>query len=258
MSRLESIARWLGRVPPALAVAVGVLLLHLLIVPGWMEPRFFLKYPSAARALADGTMAPARTLDFSPLYLGLHRAVVALGLDPVAVVAALQALAVAAAAGLLFVLLRRWVGPSLALAGVAVFALDRHVLIYRSVLEPEILLLAWVVALLVFAERPGRTAAIAAGLSGALAIATRPSALPLVALAAVACAFAGAGVEAPRRAARAARAALFAAPVVVALVALAVDAARVTGSPWTPRMNPGRSSTRATTRFRTAPARSIR
>jgi hypothetical protein len=207
-----------------------------------MEPRTFVKYAAAARSLAAGTMAEERLVDFSPLYLALHRAALAVGLDPVRAVAALQAVAVASAAGLLYALLRRAVGRWLALAGVLVFALDRHVLVYRTLLEPDALLLAAVVALLAAAapEVPGaeRSPLARAGLAGAaaaLAVGLRPSALAFAALAPLAL------LVEPRteRGPRALAAALFAAPVAAAALALALAAERATGSPWTPPMNPG-------------------
>jgi hypothetical protein len=228
------------------AIGVLVLLLHAAIALLVPLPGSFGKYPVAARQLASGELAAERKIDFSPLYLGLNQA--GLRLEPLFgklesflpwLQIGLLALAAALAAGAASRHLGRKAGAAFGL----LLAADRHVLAYVRMLEPEILLLALLAAWLYLLDDgegegeapPWRLAA--AGAAAALAIATRPTFLPIFLL--VAPLYLGF-----RRGFRPAgpwlrQSAIFAAPLALALLLLGWRAAAATGDLRAPAMNPG-------------------
>ncbi len=125
---------------PLLAI-LATLLLHGAIVAVHFPVPTFLKYPAAARQQIAGDLDSERLADFSPLYLALHVAAQKWLPEPERAILWLQVLMTALSAGLLLSLLRRHFHPLLAAAGTAVFVLDRGVMVYTPVLEPEVLLL---------------------------------------------------------------------------------------------------------------------
>lgn len=218
----------------ALVAALATLLLHGALAL-WIAPREdFRKYTAAASLLRDGQLTDERQMDFSPLYLALAVAADALSPRPELALRALQLVLASAAVGLLYFLLRqrfpRWVTIIMAV----VLALDRNLLVYEHVLEPEIALLAGLLLSLVLLEARGRATAVGAGIAAALCLGLRPNLLPVFLLAPVALWLAARGEKHWRR-----RALLFTLPVVAALALLAARSARLTGDPSTPAMNPG-------------------
>ena len=201
----------------------------------------FYKYPAAAELHLAGALDPERLIDFSPLYLALHVAARQLTSVPEIAIMALQTVLAAAIVGMLFILVRRRLGSGWALVAAVLLLFNRNVLVHQSILEPEIVLLFFLLAMLVARERPGPGAALAAGTAGALALATRPSLLPLLVLLPVADLVEAGGGGARARAwpQIARRAAGYALPVALVLGLLVVRSARITGDPLTPAMNPG-------------------
>ena len=227
MDRAVSRARgWWPLAAAAAALAVHALVASLVEVPG-----VFAKYPRAAEHYLAGELPEERLMDLSPLYFEL--AVAAARLAPGRaehLVRGLQTVLVAAAAGFLAALLERRAGRAVAALGALAFLLDRHVLVYERILEPEGCLLFFMVGCLFFVDR-GRGGALVAGLFAGASLMTRPTFLPLFALVPLYLKLRGAPwVRA---------AALFAAPVAAALALLMLRAAVVTGDPRTPVMNPG-------------------
>lgn len=219
-----------------LPLLVGVLVAggHLALSP-FLPDLAFLKYPAAARLFLEGSLDLERLVDFSPLYLGLHTLAVRVGLSP-DLFRLGQIVLVGVAAALLVILVRRRFGTRGAILAAAVFAFDRNVLVYERVLEPEIVLLVFALAFLALAECAGWRAAGAAGTAAVLALATRPSLLPVVAAAPV---YFALRPGEPGWRARGREILAFSLPVVVGLVLLAAHAGRATGDPRTPVMNPG-------------------
>lgn len=250
-------------IPGPAVAALAVFVTHAAIALTVPLPGQFGKYSLAGRQLLDGDLSAERQMDFSPLYLLLHAALQAVTPAASVVLEWLQVGLVALAFGGLYALLARRFGGRLAALAVAVLAIDRHVLVYERLLEPEPLLLALTVGLLVALdaaahagdERHSRRFVTVAGLAGALALATRPTLLPLLAL--VPCALALQLLDDRAEDARdgrlawhrlreattlrtlAARSLLFAAPIVLVFGLLALRAADLTGSARTPVMNPG-------------------
>lgn len=221
MKRLSRRAPWI------LAGVVFVLHSAIAFVSGFVPP--FDKYGTAARARLAGELPLERLVDFSPLYLDLVTLLEWLVPHPSAVLRTLQTVAVASAVGVFAAWSRRRLPRAVVLGVVGVFALDRSLLVYERVLEPEVLLLAFTVAWLAALDRrPGL-----AGWAGALAVATRPTLLPVVALGPVAARCRDGRWWSARPLA------LYAAPVVLVLLGLGVRARVATGSATAPTMNPG-------------------
>ncbi len=156
-------------------------------LPTRIEP--FSKYSTAALEFAAGSMPAERLVDFSPAYLALHRLVLTAEPEDASqralAVEWLQTILVAlAAAGLWWLLRRRFRRWWIAWCGVLAFLLSPGVVIYAPILEPEAVMVFLVVALLVTVEQAVATArasgwwALAAGVLCATAIATRPTLLP--------------------------------------------------------------------------------
>ncbi|MEL7059498.1 MAG: hypothetical protein AAGN46_05675 [Acidobacteriota bacterium] len=216
-----------------------VLALHGAIAAWQPMPGTFLKYQLAVRWLRDGRLDLERLVDFSPLYLVLSGLLDLLPGDGATLLHHLQLVVVAGSMGGLYALLTRRVARGLAAALVLVLALDRHLLVYTRVLEPEPWMLAFAVGLLLFgdpAERRRRRLAFA-GLLGGLALATRPTLLPVVAMAAAMHLL----VDRKRAslAERLTRAAWVAAPSALVFLGLFAWAGWATGDPRAPIMNPG-------------------
>ncbi len=224
---------------PALA-ALATLALHGAIVLAVDMPDTFRKYTLAAEQHLAGELPGERLADLSPLYFELAVAVARVFPRPDPVLVGLQVVLVAVAAGLLARLLERRCGRPMAMAGVAVLALDRHVLVYERVLEPEACMFFFVVGWIFFVERsvaqsrPERSfsAPVLAGILAGASLVTRPTFLPLFLLVPLYL-----RARAQRRWQRDSLA--YGAPVAAALVVLLLRAAAVTGDPTSPVMNPG-------------------
>lgn len=234
------------------AIALLVFAAHAAIACLAPLPGAFRKYPGAARQLLSGEMARERLIDFSPLYLELNR--LGLYLEPLLgpletflpwLQIALLAWAVAAAAAVA----SRHLGRRAAFAFAALLALDRHVAAYVRILEPEIVLLALLATWLFFLDRDGARPAprelLLAGGAAALAIATRPTFLPVfLAVVPLFLAFRLgfrrplSGAAQPWRPWLRATA-FFLLPLAAAAALLAARAAAATGDFRSPAMNPG-------------------
>lgn len=235
----------------AAAVGLGTLLVHLWVQARWPIGRF-LKYPRAAELRLAGELPAERLTDFSPLYLELCTLLARVFDDPQAWLGGLQLAMVGLGVACFYRILLCRFGRSGALVGAALLAFDRRLLIYGRIFEPEAPMLLLVTAfVLVIARVPARPdawpRAALAGLLAALAIATRPTFLPLFLL--VPGLFVLDLWRSDEKTAASSpwarlRPALwpsvaFLAPVGIVLLALALRAASITGSATTPVMNPG-------------------
>lgn len=140
----------------------------------------FAKYPQAAAQYLAHTLPPERLVDFSPFYFYLH---VVQGLflpDVSGIILLLQILTVAVAAALLLLLLQRFVSSGISLVAVAIFIFSPSMMVYSCILEPEAFLVAFLIAFLYFVSQDERKSWLISGLFLALALAVRPSVLPLL------------------------------------------------------------------------------
>jgi len=140
----------------------------------------FLKYPSAARLLAAGTLDGERLHDFSPLYLQVHRLFAAFGVDSLVPVVLLQCLLGALTVVFAAHLAARSLGARTGLLAGLFLSLQSDLVLYAQVLEPEPFLLFFtVLAVSLYGlGQPRRSLGVlaAAGLAAGLAAATRPTA----------------------------------------------------------------------------------
>lgn len=229
-------ARSEPRVALLAAVFVATLLIHFGVSMFQPGVAAFTKYTAAIEGLGDGTVPKERLLDFSPLYLasayvstGLEGA---LGIEAEPVMEVAQRFLAAGAVTAFFWLVAARLGTAWALLAAAVLALDSHVVVYVTILEPEILLLALLLVLLVLLERRDPRATWAAGVLAACAIATRPTFLPVFFLVPLYL-----RMKSPPTWKR--HSVAFLVPVLLGLLALFAWADHVSGSWRTPVMNPG-------------------
>lgn len=195
----------------------------------------FGKYPLAAEHWLAGTLPAERMLDFSPLYLWLNVALVRLGPDAASLLEAAQIGLAALCVCLFYALLEPRLGRRMACLGAVIFALDRHLLVYQRVLEPEMVLLAALLGAVLLLERRNAGTAFAAGLAAAAAVLTRPTFLPIFLAVPLYYRWHGPGLDRPRDPGWRRLSLLFALPLLAGFALLGLHA----GSPLAPVMNPG-------------------
>jgi tetratricopeptide (TPR) repeat protein len=166
-----------------LTAFVVTLLLHGAIVARHFPAANFLKYQLAARKYNEGKLDRERLVDFSPLYFHLHVAAQKWLPRPDRVILWLQVLLTALAAGLLLLLLRTFFPMLLAATGTAAFILNRSIMVYEHIFEPEILLLFFLLGFLLCCRDSGRSRYFLGGVFLALALLSRLNFLPLALIA---------------------------------------------------------------------------
>ncbi len=230
--------------PEAVWVGFAILLCHSLVHFQFSPPSAFRKYGLAAEQLLRGELSAERQMDFSPLYFELS--LFAKRFLPLSeeLLLALQLVLVAIAGAWLYTLLRQRFGRGLALAAIATLTMDRHLLVYVQILEPEACLLFFLLGCLYCCETawPELLRGTArhgfwstgAGVFAGLGLATRPNLLPVFLLVPFYFWLRGA-----RGRALGSAAASFLSPLLLTLALLLARAHALTGDPWTPMMNPG-------------------
>lgn len=189
----------------------------------------FLKYSLAAEKISNHTLGGDRLLDYSPLYLMVH---VVLRNEPV--IQWIQIFLAGGASCLLFLLLSRFFRRSIAIAGTIAFILNRTLMVYTTVPEPEVFLLFWIIASLFFLYGETKASHFVAGIFFTLGILTRPNFLPVLAV--VLLYF---FIQQKDRKAAFVSAVLFFLPVCIGLTAIWVRNARILGHFSPIVMNPG-------------------
>lgn len=219
-------------------VALGALALHVAVIWWVAVPGSFRKYALAAELWISGQLPGERLVDFSPLYFQLSLWLERFVPWPESAMVGLQIVLGAASVGLLHALLIRRVAARWAVGISGLFTIDRHLLVYERILEPEVPLLFLLLLVLVLLDRRAESAALppilTAGVAAALALAARPTFLPAFALVPLYFGWRGLRGRSWWRASLA-----FSIPVLVAVVLLGGRAAAISGDPGTPVMNPG-------------------
>lgn len=169
-----------------ISIAIFILALGIRIAALWIHGRdiAFIKYPKAAQLISEGTLSGAPVLDFSPLYLDLHRLALYLGTTSLDGLRLFQC-----CCGALMCVIIYWIGAKLfnrttgMWAGVFA-ACQQDLVIYAQVFEPEqLLLLLCALAIWLLVAAPMKKPwlrQILLGICIGLAIATRPTAWQLV------------------------------------------------------------------------------
>lgn len=245
--------RW---APPLAGVlALGVQTLSLVSTPSTLG---FRKYILAAEQWRAGELPAERLVDFSPAYLRLARIAVGRFDDPEGVLLGLHVVLVALAVAGLHTLFARRVSPGLAWLGTGILLLDRHLLVYTRVLEPEIPLLACLVGVALLLQHSllehgsdhdpanrrdiGRRAVadLAAGGLAGMAVALRPTFLPVFLAVPIYHALTVPAGRSTRIRWIALRSLFFLLPLVlIGPLLIARHAEWATDDPWAPTMNPG-------------------
>lgn len=140
----------------------------------------FQKYPALARSYLQGTLSPERLLDVSPTYFYLNVLAAKMSSQSEFWIKWLQMLLLAGSSGLFFLTLQNWFSLTVSSLGTLLLMLNTHVLIYSGIMEPELLLLFFLLAFIFFAQGIGPFAKILSGVSFALMILTRPNLIPLI------------------------------------------------------------------------------
>lgn len=161
----------------ALAVRLSVFFLH-------GRSFSFQKYTEAAHLLVQNKLGGAQILDFSPLYLEMHRFVRLAGLTNIDALRAAQAVIGAAACVLVASLGAKISGRAAGITAGLIAALQRDLVMYDQVLEPETVLVFLALAAIVLVHPTGPENMLwragGSGLAVGLAMATRPTAATLV------------------------------------------------------------------------------
>lgn len=145
-----------------------------------LVPSHFVKYTLAAQQYAAGKLPHERLLDYSPLYFQVNLFLVRHSTSPVIALQGIQISLVGISAVLLFLFLSRFFRMAIALTGTAAFILNRTLMAYTAVFEPEPFLLVWMLAAVYLAYRPSRISHAVAGLFFGLALLTRPNFSPVL------------------------------------------------------------------------------
>lgn len=159
--------------------AAGLFALQILTI-SQEEASQFSKYPYAAGQWLNGTAAPERLTDYSPLYLWLHGAAHGLLAEPLRWMHVLHIVLLSLTASLLYLILRRFSGRAASLAGAAAFVLGRSVIVYGYIFEPEPLMIFLLTSVVYFAEFRSVPGVLATGTALSLCLLTRPTFAPLV------------------------------------------------------------------------------
>ncbi|MEM6796065.1 MAG: hypothetical protein AAF725_18965, partial [Acidobacteriota bacterium] len=192
----------------------------------------FRKYSVAAERFLTGELPAERLLDFSPFYFALTLLAERLTGDADFWLTLLQGALASAATGGVYLLLARRFPATWASAGALIFLLDRQFLVYLRILEPETLLLALLLGVILLLDDPRPAATLACGAMAAGCLATRPTFLVAFLLVPLYFRMRRPGSW-PRRSL------LFLAPVLLAIVALGLYGRAAGGSLRAPVMNPG-------------------
>ena len=137
------------------------------------------KYSHAATLIAEGKLSGERLLDFSPLYLYLNSLLKHLD-APASTLLWMHIVAVAITSGLLFEILKQYFRDPIAIAGTAVFILDRGLLTYTHTFEPEPFVLLFIASSIYLASKRTAMSSLAGGLIFGLGILTRPNFVPVL------------------------------------------------------------------------------
>ncbi len=165
----------------ATGVVLMTLLVHgLLAMTLFPADRQFFKYTQSARQYLENALPAERLFDLSPLYFYLHLLQNSILPGGEALIQGLQILLVALSAALLLLVLARYFPLGLATAGAMVFALNRSVVEYAAILEPEAFLLFFLLGFVYCCLQPKRGYTLASGIFFALCLLVRPNFLPLL------------------------------------------------------------------------------
>lgn len=197
---------------------------------------YFYKYPQAAAQYLNNTLQNERILDYSPTYLSLNiLATKAAKLhDPYIILLYTQTIIASLSCILLFLLLCTFFSPYVSVLGPVLLLTNKSFILYTLALEPEALMMFFVLGFLLNSARKKPLAPLLAGIFLGLSIATRPNFFYLSFLFPV-----HFFINNENKAARRKAIILFLIPLAVILSMLCIRNSRLTGEPTLFGMSPG-------------------
>lgn len=193
----------------------------------------FAKYHLFAEQFLKGGLNSERMVDFSPLYLFINIFLHKHFTHAAGILLWLQITAIAVSCTLLFSLLRSSFTPAIAVVGTIIFLLNRSVILYTTVNEPEAFLILFLLCFIVCVRKKTDMQAILAGLFLGLCLLIRLNFILLAVLTPVIYLVVYGKSPAVRKTI------LFLLPVVVTVSMLALRNYSVTGKLSPVVMNPG-------------------
>ncbi len=158
-----------------IGLAGFTLLFYSLIIFYLLPPSQLSKYTTAAQMYLDHSLPRHRIVDFSPIYLYVHVLIRKFFADPNLIIQWLHIVLTAFSSALAFQILSKFFGKPVAIAGAITFVLDRSLIVYTHVFEPESLVVFFSLAFLFFAIRRSRLSVCMAGICFGLGVLTRPN-----------------------------------------------------------------------------------
>lgn len=206
------------------------LLVHYTI---FAETTGFNKYLLFASQYSRGVAAPERIIDFSPLYLYINAFLQKLFNDPGPVLLWIQFAVSALSSALFFVILRRFFTTTVSITGTVFFLLNRSVLLYSGINEPEIFLTLFILCFVFCTFRESSLMAAVSGLFLAFCLMIRLNLLPLVLITPIIYRF----IHNKNGFVR--KCILFSVPVIIAIIGLSIRNYSTIGTFSPVVMNPG-------------------
>lgn len=139
----------------------------------------FFKYEIASQLYLEESLDRERLLDVSPLYFALHVAARKYLPNPRGIIRYVQIGIGGISTIFLLFILRKFFSWPVALAGTLIFILNRSLMVYTSIFEPEPLMICFLLGFLFFALDQRDAMIFFSGLCVALSILTRSNFLPL-------------------------------------------------------------------------------
>jgi tetratricopeptide (TPR) repeat protein len=197
------------------------------------KPVEFSKYHLFAQQYLQGTINPERLVDFSPFYLYLNIFLQKFFHNPIEILLWLQLIAISLSCVLLFNLLRSFFGSLISVIGTALFLLNRSVILYTNVNEPEAFLILFLLCFITCALNRSTIWSVFTGLFLGLCLLIRLNFFPLAILTPLGYLCFHKKADAFRRSV------LFLTPVVLAILGLTMRNYSITGTFSPMVMNPG-------------------
>jgi tetratricopeptide (TPR) repeat protein len=159
---------------------VVTLCLYSFLVFSFFPPTQFHKYVLAARQAIEGALPGERYADFSPLYLLFHILVQKTLKQPILFLKLAQLVWASLSPLFLFLILKKYVRPSVAAIGAAALILNPTLSVMTQAFEPETLGLFLLLGFFYFALRDDWPSHLLSGGFAGLAFLTRPNILPVL------------------------------------------------------------------------------
>ena len=159
------------------------LIFHSLIIFNTIrDDKPFVKYPVLAEKFIQGDLHKERLMDVSPLYFYLHVLARKMSVNPILLIQWLQLFLTAFSAVFFFLILKKYFTYPITLFGICLFILSNSVINHTNIMEPEILLLFFILGFIHFGSKGEEKNKLICGIFFALSLLTRPILFPFIVL----------------------------------------------------------------------------